>query len=422
MHMQRRRVVVTGLGMINALGLDTATTWKNVLAGKSGISLIEHFDTRSFPCRFAGIIKEFVLGPFKTRHLHKMDLFIQYGLQAAREAILDAHLSDQKHLDPTRIGVSIGSGMGGLSSIGKQHQKLLGLSQDNLLVSRGISPFFIPGTIINMISGLCSIEYGFQGPNLATAAACTTGTYNIGLGARMIAYGDADVMIVGGAEMASTPLSIAGFSACHALSTRNDNPVKASRPWDKHRDGFVLSDGASVLVLEVHAHAVARGADIYGELLGFGMSADAYSMIAPDPHGKGAKMAMQNALNDAELKPEAVDYLNAHATSTLMGDLIEVQAIKALFGSHTQHLKISATKSMTGHLLGASGAIEAAFCLLALRDQKIPPTINLYQPEKACLGLNLVAHQAQAASIQIALSNSFGFGGTNGSLIFKKLK
>jgi 3-oxoacyl-[acyl-carrier-protein] synthase II len=417
--MNKRRVVVTGLGIVSALGLDVPSTWSAILEGKSGISTINHFDTSALSSRFSGSISNFSLADFKTKHLNKMDLFIQYGLHAAREAISDSNLKESS-VDKSRVGVSIGSGIGGLSLIERQHSHLLKAYQLNRSPSRLISPFFIPGTIINLVSGVCSIEYGFTGPNLAVATACTTGTHNIGLGARAITYGDADVMVVGGAEMGSTPLSIAGFSACRALSTYNECPEKASRPWDKDRDGFVLADGASVLVLEEYEHALSRDAFIYGELCGFGMSSDAYDITSPDPEGKGAQAAMENALKDASLTPKDIDYINAHATSTKLGDVAEIRAIEKTFGSHNTALRISATKSMTGHLLGASGAIEAAFCLLALRDQMVPPTINLNHPEEECSHLNLVPHQAQHANIQFALSNSFGFGGTNGSLIFGK--
>lgn len=418
--MNKRRIVVTGLGIVSALGKDVPSTWSAILKSQSGITPIEHFDASVLPCQFSGSIKDFSLASFKTRHLSKMDLSIQYAMHAAREAVIDANLEDS-NLNLQRIGVSIGSGIGGLTLIEKQHLNLMKATQSNISPLRTISPFFIPGTIINMASGICSIEYGFKGPNLAVVTACTTGTHNIGLGARTIAYGDADVMVVGGTEMGSTPLSIAGFSACRALSTYNENPVKASRPWDQKRDGFVLADGASILILEAYEHAKARGAKIYAELVGFGMSADAYDMTSPEPTGKGAQQAMQNALHDAGMQPDAIDYINAHATSTKLGDIAEILAIEEIFGEHSRRLKISATKSMTGHLLGASGAIEAIFSILAIRDQVAPPTINLDQPESICEGLNLVPHQAQPSHINTVLSNSFGFGGTNGSLIFKKL-
>lgn len=418
MGSQKHRVVVTGLGMVTALGTNVPTTWKAILGSKSGAQSIRHFDASNLPCQFSAFIENFQLATFSNRIakiLRKTDLFIQYGMNAAREAILDAGLALTENLDDAnRIGVSVGSGIGGLSLIEQQHLNLQEIG------FRRVSPFFIPGTIINMVSGLISIEYGFKGPNLATVTACTTGTHNIGLAARLIAYGDADVMVAGGTEMASTPLGMAGFAACRALSTRNADPARASRPWDQDRDGFVLGDGAGVLVLESYEHAKARGAHIYAELRGFGMSADAHDMTSPAPNGEGASQAMRRALQDAEMTPEVVDYINAHATSTQLGDIAELQAIKNTFADHANQLLVSATKSMTGHLLGAAGAIEAAFCGLAIRDHIAPPTINLDKPSEGC-DLNLVPHIPQEKHIKVALSNSFGFGGTNGSLIFSAI-
>lgn len=410
----KQRVVITGIGMVTPLGLDTTTTWQAILSSKSGVVPIEHFNASALPCQFAALVKGFILADCFSRAAQKMDAFIQYGLQAAREAILDAQLEQAGLLPSDRVGISMGSGIGGLAFIEQQYLNFY---------ERGpkkVSPFFIPGTIINMLSGLLSVEYGCKGPNLSIVTACSTGTHNIGLGARLIAYGDADIMITGGAERASTPLSMAGFSACKALSTYNQNPKQASRPWDIKRDGFVLGDGAGVLILESYKHAKARGVPIYAELLGFGMSSDAHHITSPLPSGEGAGMAMHLALQDANLSPTAVHYINAHATSTSLGDIAEIKAIKRVFEDHAYKLSVSSTKSMTGHLLGAAGAIEAAFTALAIRDQIAPPTINLYHPDEGC-DLNLVPHQSQPQFIRVALSNSFGFGGTNGSLLLGHL-
>lgn len=412
--MNGRRVVVTGLGIVSPLGLTVSETWKNILAGKSGVSTVTSFDVSQLSSRISASVEGFdpAIYGISVKDQRKMDRFIQYGLGAAAQALQDAALTvtDQ---NATRIGVAIGSGIGGLPVIEKSTQTLLEEGP------RRISPFFVPSAIINMISGHISIQYGFRGPNLAIVTACTTGTHNMGQAARMIAYGDADVMVTGGAEMATSPLGLGGFAACRALSTRNDEPTRASRPWDKDRDGFVLGDGAGVIVLEAYEHAKQRGATIYAELIGFGMSGDAYHMTLPEPSGRGGVDAMQCALNDAKLNPDAVHYINAHATSTSAGDDIEAIAIQKTFGKR-QNLAVSSTKSMTGHLLGAAGAVEAIFSILAIRDQVAPPTINLDHPEKD-YGIDFVPHHAKPMKIDVALSNSFGFGGTNGTLIFKKI-
>jgi 3-oxoacyl-[acyl-carrier-protein] synthase II len=411
----KRRVVVTGMGMVTPLGLTTEETWSAVLAGKSGIRLITRFDVSESPVKFCGYVENFDPGLYMNlKDARRLDTFIQYGIAAAKQAIDNSglHLSNE-NLD--RIGVAMGSGIGGLPVIERNCQVLAAGGP------RKISPFFIPGSIINMIAGYVSIVYGLKGPNISIVSACTTGTHNIGHAARMILYGDADVMITGGAEMATSLLSIGGFAQARALSVRNDEPEKASRPWDKDRDGFVLSEGAGVLVLEEYEHAVKRGANIYAELIGFGMSADAYHMTAPDEKGRGFTCAMINTLKDANISPEQVDYINAHGTSTPAGDVIEALAIKKTFGDHAYRLGVSSTKSMTGHLLGAAGAVEAIFSILALRDQIAPPTINLDNPDEGC-DLNFIPHTAQEMNINIVLSNSFGFGGTNGSLLFKRME
>ena len=411
--MNKQRVVVTGLGMITSLGLSVDATWNGILASKSGARLIDSFDASDFACKFSSSIQNFNSEDFdiSAKDARKMDLFIQYGLAAATEAIADAGL-DMTQENADRIGVAVGSGIGGLMSIEKTHTAYINGGP------RKISPFFIPSTIINMVAGHLSIRHGFKGPNVSVVSACTTGTHNIGEAARMIAYGDADVMIAGGAEMATCPLGLGGFAACRALSLRNDDPQAASRPWDKDRDGFLLGDGAGVLVLESYEHATKRGAHIYAELIGYGTSADAYHMTSPS--GDGAKMAMINTLRDAKVSPDTVDYINAHATSTLTGDECETQAIKDAFGAQAYKLAVSSTKSMTGHLLGAAGAVEAIFSILAIRDQVAPPTINLDNPSDNC-DLDFVPHVARSMKIDSALSNSFGFGGTNGALLFKKM-
>ncbi|ASK34358.1 beta-ketoacyl-ACP synthase II [Alloalcanivorax mobilis] len=412
--MTRRRVVITGMGMLSPLGADVASTWDGIKAGRSGIRMIEHFDTSNFATKFAGLVPDFDLEAFMpAKEARKMDLFVQYGMVAAIQAIQDAGLEMDKE-NGERIGAAIGSGIGGLTNIEENHRKLLESGP------RKLSPFFVPSTIINMIAGNLAILYGLKGPNFATVTACTTGTHNIGFAAQQIQLGTADVMIAGGAEKGSTPLGMGGFAAARALSTRNDDPQAASRPWDRDRDGFVLGDGAGAVVLEEYERAKARGATIYGELIGYGMSDDAYHMTAPSEDGDGAARSMGNAIRDAGIDPAEVSYLNAHGTSTKMGDLVEIKAIKQVFGDHAGKLAVSSTKSMIGHLLGAAGAVEAIFTLLAMRDSVAPPTINLDNPDEGC-DLNLVANQAQSMEIQVALSNSFGFGGTNGSLLFRKV-
>ena len=413
--MSRRRVVVSGLGMVSPLGNDVASSWAAALAARSGIGLIEHMDLSDYSTRFGGSVRGFDVEQYMTaKEARKLDLFIQYGMAAGFQAMRDAGL-EITDANRERIGVAMGSGIGGLTNIENNCKSLQEQGP------RRISPFFVPGSIINMISGFLSIHLGLQGPNYAVATACTTGTHCIGMAARNIAYGEADVMIAGGAEMATCGLGMGGFAAARALSTRNDDPVRASRPWDKDRDGFVLSDGAGALVLEELEHARARGATIYAELVGFGMSGDAYHMTSPPEDGAGAARCMRNALRDAGLQPEDVQYINAHGTSTAAGDLAEAAAIKAVFAEHAYRLAVSSTKSMTGHLLGAAGAVEAIFSVLALRDQIAPPTINLEQPDEGC-DLDFVPHQARHMSIDAVLSNSFGFGGTNGSLLFRRLR
>lgn len=400
--------------MLSPLGLNVQDTWSALVAGKSGIAKIEHFDASAFSAQICGTVKNFTCDhiiPLKDQK--KMDLFIQYAVVAADEALRDSGLEINES-NANRIGVSVGSGIGGLPLIQKNNRALLEGGP------RKISPFFIPSIIINMASGQISMQFGAKGPNLATVTACTTGTHNIGLAGRTIQYGDADVMICGGAEMASYELGIGGFAAMRALSTRNDDPERASRPWDKDRDGFVLADGAGVLVLEEYEHAKKRGAKIYAELIGFGMSADAYHMTTPQEDGGGAASCMLNTLHDAKINVDQIDYINAHGTSTPVGDEIEIRGIKKALGSHAYQVAVSSTKSMTGHLLGASGAVEAIFSVLAIRNNLAPPTINLDNPSDGC-DINLVPHHAQEREINIALSNSFGFGGTNGSLLFSKL-
>lgn len=412
--MSKRRVVVTGLGMLSPLGNDVNSTWQNLLAGKSGINLIENFDTSNHTTKFAGQVKDFNCEDYISRKdAKKMDLFIQYGIAAGMQAIQDAGLEVTEQ-NSQRIGVAIGSGIGGLGLIEENHAALIAGGP------RKVSPFFVPSTIVNMIAGHLSINYKLHGPNITIATACTTGVHNIGHAARMIAYGDADAMIAGGAEKASTALGIAGFGAARALSTRNDNPQAASRPWDVDRDGFVLGDGAGVMVLEEYEHAKARGAKIYAELVGFGMSGDGYHMTSPPEDGAGAALAMSNAVRDAQIEPQQVGYVNAHGTSTPAGDIAEATAISSVFAANKDSILVSSTKSMTGHLLGAAGAVEAIFTVLALKDQIVPPTINLDNQDPR-VELDLVPNSARKAELEYALCNSFGFGGTNGSLIFKKL-
>ena len=412
--MTSRRVVITGLGMLTPLGADVASTWEGIKAGKSGIRNIDHFDTEAFSTRFAGLVPEFDIADYLSpKDARKMDIFIQFGLVAAIQALRDAGRDMDKE-DGDRVGAAFGSGIGGLTNIEDNHVKMLDSGP------RKLSPFFVPGTIINMIAGNLAIMYGMKGPNVAITTACTTGTHNIGFAAQQIMLGQADVMVAGGSEKGSTPLGLGGFAAARALSTRNDDPQGASRPWDKGRDGFVLADGAGAVVLEDYEHAKARGATIYAELAGFGMSDDAYHITAPAEGGVGAMKAMENALRNAGVSADKVDYINAHGTSTQMGDLAEIAAIKSLFGAHAEKLAVSSTKSMLGHLLGAAGAVEAIFSILAIRDSIAPPTINLHEPDEGC-DLNLVANKAQQRNIDYALSNSFGFGGTNGTLLFKKV-
>lgn len=416
--MTKRRVVITGVGMLTPLGLNVKDSWQAILAGKSGAARLEQFQNfedyniADYSCQIAASVKNFDPSPYLNfKEARKLDTFIQYAVAAGCQAWEDAALTLTEE-NASRIGVSIGSGIGGLPVMETTQQVL------NKGGPRRISPFFIPSAIINMAGGYLSIMKGFKGPNIATVTACTTGTHSLGLAARMIVYGDADVMIAGGTEMATCPLGLGGFSAMRALSTRNDDPTRASRPWDRDRDGFVLGDGAGVLVLEELEHAKKRGAKIYAEVAGFGMSCDAYHISAPDPEAKGFVSSMNNALLDARLNKEDVDYINAHGTSTPMGDELEALAVKNAFGDHAYRLAMSSTKSMTGHLLGAAGSVEAIFSVLAIKEQVAPPTINLDNPSEGC-DLNFVPHEAQPMKIKVALSNSFGFGGTNGTLIFK---
>lgn len=411
--MSDRRVVVTGLGTVSPVGLNLKETWNNITAGKSGVVAIETFDTEKFSTKIAATVKGFdATSVIPAKDLKKMDTFIHYGLFAADEALKDSGLEVTDE-NADRIGVAIGSGIGGLPMIEVNDAKLINGGP------RKISPFFVPGSIINMISGNFSIRYGVKGPNIAIVTACSTGTHSIGESARIIAYGDADVMFAGGAEMSSSPLGIGGFAAARALSTRNDDPTAASRPWDKDRDGFVLGDGAGVLVLEEYEHAKARGANIHAEVVGFGYNSDAYHMTMPVQDGSGAGKCMKLAMNDAGLNAEDIDYVNAHGTSTPAGDVAETKAIKNALGDHARKVAISSTKSMTGHLLGAAGGIEAVFSVMALKDQIAPPTINLENPSEDC-DLDYVPNTAREMKIDYALSNSFGFGGTNGTLIFKR--
>ncbi len=412
----KRRVVITGLGALSPVGLTAFESWQAVLAGKSGIAPITEFDVSSFSSQIGGQVKGFDVTQYiSPKEAKKMDPFIHYGMAAGIQAIEDAGL-EITDANAERIGVAIGSGIGGLSGIQKGHLTYL---QGG---ARKISPFFVPGNITNMIAGNLSIKYGIKGPNYAIVTACATGTHNIGDAARLIQYGEVDVMIAGGAEMATSPMGIGGFAAARALSTRNDSPQLASRPWDRDRDGFVLSDGAGVVVLEEYELAKQRGARIYAELIGYGMSGDAYHMTSPPEDGSGARRCMLNALRDAHLNPEQVNYINAHGTSTPAGDKIETLVIKQVFGEHIKRLAVSSTKSMTGHLLGAAGGLEAIFSVLSIRDQVVPPTINLFNLDPECEGLDYVPHQAKAINIEVVLSNSFGFGGTNGILVFKRLE
>ena len=413
--MSRRRVVVTGLGCVSPVGNTVAESWANLLAGNSGIDLITQFDASNFACKFAGEVTGFDITDYiAEKEARHMDRFIHLGLAAACQAVVDSGLPTGDALGyelATRIGCNIGSGIGGLPMIETTHGELVNRGP------RRISPFFVPASIINMISGHVSIKFGFKGPNLAVVTACTTGLHAIGLSARMIEYGDCDVMVAGGAESCVSPLGIGGFAASRALSTRNDDPKTASRPWDRDRDGFVLGEGGGVVVLEEYEHAKARGARIYAEVLGFGMSADAFHMTAPDVDGPRRSMAM--ALNNARVNADEVSYLNAHGTSTPLGDLNETNAIKAAFGDHSKNLVVSSTKSMTGHLLGGAGGIESVFTVLSLYHQKIPPTINIFNQDPQC-DLDYCANTARDAKLEVAVKNNFGFGGTNGTLVFKR--
>ena len=412
--MSRRRVVITGLGIVSPVGIGVPTAWEAILAGRSGIGPITQFDASAFPSRIAGEVKDFEVTRYLSgKEARRYDRFVHYGVVATMEAVQDAGLADYQG-DKERIGVSIGSGIGGLPMIEATAKAYY---EGGL---RKISPFFVPGTIVNMPAGLVSIQYGYQGPNLATATACSTANHSIGEASRIIEYGDADIMIAGGSESTVNQLGVGGFCAARALSERNDDPATASRPWDVDRDGFVLGEGAGILVLEEYEHAKARGARIYCELTGYGMSADAHHITAPPEDGGGAARAMRNALVNARMKPEEIDYINAHGTSTPLGDVAECLAIKRTFGEHAKHLAVSSTKSMTGHLLGAAGGIEAIFTVLAIRDQIAPPTVNLLRQDPQC-DLDFVPLTARKMRIDGALSNSFGFGGTNATLAFRAL-
>lgn len=412
--MNGRRVVITGLGMVSPLGNDVSTTWNALKEAQSGINILEQFDTSAFSTRFGGSIKNFDSEPYMpAKDAKRMDVFILYGVAAGAQAMQDAGLDGDNSFDPSRFGTAIGSGIGGITAI-EINSELIRVSGP-----RKVSPFFVPGSIINMLGGTLSIRYNLQGPNISVTTACTTGTHNIGLAAQMIASGQADLMLAGGAEMATSPVGLGGFCAARALSTRNDNPQAASRPFDKDRDGFVLSDGAGIMVLEEYEHARKRGARIYAELSGFGMSADAFHMTSPSENGRGAAACMRNALLSAGMNPEDIQYINAHGTSTLAGDIAETQAIKSVFGEYAGSLPVSSTKSMLGHLLGAAGAVEAIVCVMSLHDQVITPTINLDNPDPQC-DLDYVPGTSRNVRLNAVLSNSFGFGGTNGSLIFKR--
>lgn len=412
--MSKRRVVITGLGCVTPLGNNVKDSWAGILAGKSGIAPLTTFDTTGFAVSFGGEIKGFEIEDYiSAKEAKKMDPFIHYGIAAGTQALKDSGLEVTED-NAFRIGVSIGSGIGGISSIEKQHATLVNSGP------RRVSPFFVPSSIINMISGNLSILHGLKGPNLAISTACATGTHSIGDAARLIQFGDVDVMVAGGAEYATTPLGVAGFAAAKALSTRNDDPTTASRPWDKGRDGFVLSDGAGVVVLEEYEHAKARGARIYAEFVGFGMSGDAFHMTKPADGGEGGARCVKQALHNAGLNPEQVDYINAHGTSTPAGDVCEAAAVKTVFGQHAYNLAVSSTKSMTGHALGAAGGMEAVFTALAIYEQVMPPTMNLEDPDDGC-DLDFVVGEARQAKIDYAVSNSLGFGGTNASIVFAKL-
>ena len=411
--MNERRVVVTGLGLVSPVGNDVTSSWDALKNGRSGINSLSHFDASDFSTRIGGSIKNFDCSPYMhAKEARRMDIFIQYGIAAGVQAFKDSGLLDS-HWDAVRAGVAIGSGIGGLTTI---EETAIQIRESG---PRKVSPFFVPGSIINMLAGNLSIRFGLRGPNISVTTACTTGTHNIGIAANMIQNNQAEIMLVGGAEMATSPAALGGFCAARALSTRNQEPEKASRPWDRDRDGFVLSDGAGIMVLEELEHARKRGARIYAELAGFGMSGDAYHVTSPPEGGAGAALCMRNALASATLDFAAVDYINAHGTSTQAGDLAETEAIKTVFGDHAKHLSVSSSKSMLGHLLGASGAAEAIISVLTIVDQVITPTINLDEPDEGC-NLDYVPHISRDQSVNVVLSNSFGFGGTNGSLVFAK--
>ncbi len=412
--MAKRRVVITGLGIVSPVGTGITQAWQNIVDGKSGITRITRFDASLFSSRIAGEVKGFNVDKFlSAKDARRMDVFIHYGLAAGMEAIKDAGIEVTEQ-NAERIGVNIGSGIGGLPLIEDSHNDYLAAGP------RKISPFFIPGTIINMISGNLSIMYGFKGPNLSMVTACSTATHCIGESARLIEYGDADIMIAGGSEGSVCALALGGFASARALSTRNDDPATASRPWDKERDGFVMGEGAGVLVLEEYEHAKSRGAKIYAEVVGYGMSADAYHMTAPREDGEGAARCMNNALRNAGLNVDQVDYINAHGTSTPLGDLAETMAMKRCLGEHAMKVKVSSTKSMTGHLLGAAGGVEAIFSALGIYHQIAPPTINIFEQDEAC-DMDYVPNIARNMTINVAMSNSFGFGGTNATLVFRKV-
>ncbi len=409
-----RRVVVTGLGVVTSLGHDVESTWRNIIEGNSGVSPIDIFDASGFASRIGATVRNLDMSPYMSnKEVRKTDPFIHYGIAAAIQAINDSGLKVTEE-NSERIGIAIGSGIGGLPGIEKGHAAYMEGGP------RKISPFFVPSNIINMIAGNLSIQYGIKGPNYGIVTACSTGTHNIGDAARMIERGDVDAMIAGGAEMATSPMGLGGFSSARALSTRNDEPEKASRPWDKDRDGFVLGDGAGVVMLEEYEHAKKRGAEIYAEVVGFGMSSDAHHITLPSEDGDGARRCMLLALKDAGMAPEEIDYVNAHGTSTPSGDVVESRAVEHAFGEHARKLAVSSTKSMIGHLLGAAGGVEAVFCVLSIRDQVAPPTINLDNPGEGC-NLDYVPNEARQMNINAVMSNSFGFGGTNGTLIFTRL-
>lgn len=413
--MTKRRIVITGVGMVTPLGLNTKTTWDAILHGKSGVGYITSFDTSQLNVKICAPVRNFDPAPFlDPKEARKTDLFLQFAVAAAHEAFFDAGLVVTSE-NTARIGVAVGSGMGGLPLLEKNYEQCLTKGP------KWISPTFIPNVIINMAPGMISMKYGLMGPNFSVVTACGTGSHNIVCAARSIIHGDADVMLAGGTEMATTALGVGGFASARALSKRNDEPEKASRPWDKDRDGFIVGEGAGILVLEEYEHAKKRGAKIYAELTGCGMSSDAYHITSPEPEGKGAALSMENAIEDAKIDKKDIQYINAHGTSTLIGDVAEVLAIKKVFGDQAYKLAVSSTKSMTGHLLGATGAVEAIFSILAIRDQILPPTINLDNPDEGC-DLDFVPHKARQAPVSAVLSNSFGFGGTNVSVLFSKVK